>query len=130
MGIDIFMAVLGYAGAVGIAIFSLPGLIHTLKTKRTSGINPWMFLILALSALFFAISGFYNVAKTGAEGNQFSIAVASANILSFTFALLTLIAKFINCRKAKKAGKTEREYEEDREKAKNTKSTTSSTVTA
>lgn len=37
--LDIFMQIIGYLGAVGIAIFSMPQLINLIKTKDTTHVN-------------------------------------------------------------------------------------------
>ncbi|BAC43955.1 hypothetical protein D8X55_01670 [Malacoplasma penetrans] len=114
---DIFMSIIGYMGAVGIAIFSLPELIRSLRSRRTSGINVWLFLLLMVSSACFFISGFYNFAQNLARdgwtsANQFALAVAVANIFSFLVPSTLLSYKLFHILMAKKQGITEKEYED------------------
>ncbi|MCF0217868.1 MAG: hypothetical protein HUJ42_02375 [Malacoplasma sp.] len=114
-GLDIFMDVLGYLAAVGIAVFSMPGLIACIKTKRTSDVNMWLFLILMVSSLLFWITGFYGIGVRGF--NAFNCAVAVANVFSWAIALAILVFKWVNMSKAKKLNLTEKEYEQQRAEA-------------
>lgn len=113
---DILMAILGYAGAIGIAIFSLPELIRCLKNKETSNINVWLFILLMVSSACFWISGFYSLSKNLDSGwnqtNSFSLAVAIANIFSFLVPAILLSYKLYHVLMAKKHGLTEKQYEE------------------
>lgn len=120
-GIDIFMVILGYMGAIGISIFSSPELVRCIKTKKTSGVNVYLFGLLMFSSACFFISGFYNVSKEialGATDYAFSLAVAVANVFSFIVPLIILLIKASNIIKAKKLGITEKEYEERMQKSK------------
>lgn len=120
-GLDIFMQILSYLGAVGIAIFSCPELIKSFKTKKTSGINIYLFILLMVSSACFFITGFYNVSKDLNAGKgigdiAFSLAVAIANVFSFIVPFTLMIYKGIHVLKAKKLGLTEKQYEELLEK--------------
>lgn len=119
MSVDIFMQVLSYLAALGIAIYCVPLLISVLKTKQTSGINLLMFLIVTTSAILFSITGFYSAFSKGVDsetlkssGTQFGIAVSIANVISALISSITLIIKFNNIFKAKKLKISEKEYEE------------------
>ncbi len=111
---DIFMSVLGYIGAVGIAFFSFPEIIRCFKNKSTVGVNVWLFGLLAISSACFWISGFYNVNQDILSGNDFSfgLAVAIANLFSFLSPVIILIYKSINVLVAKKHNMSEKEYQE------------------
>lgn len=117
MGLDIFMQILGYMGAIGIAIFSTPEIIRCFKTKRTSQVNIYLFILLIFSSACFFISGFYNISKVLNDGGTisdiaFSLAVAIANVFSFIMPFIILIYKTINVLKAKKLNMSEKEYED------------------
>ncbi|MDE5767490.1 MAG: hypothetical protein K2H56_02970 [Malacoplasma sp.] len=111
---DIFMQVLGYIGAIGIAFFSFPEIIRCFKSKSTVNVNVWLFGLLAVSSACFWITGFYNVSKDVAAGNDFSfgLAVAIANVFSFLSPVIILFYKLINVLAAKKHGMNEKEYQE------------------
>lgn len=110
---DIFMTILGYVGAVGIAIFSLPELIRCLKNKKTSDINVALFLLLAFSSTCFYVTGFYNIKWSNLDSQQmFNLAVAIANVFSFSVPAILLSYKLVNRVLAKKNNMTEKEYEE------------------
>lgn len=114
--LDIFMQILGYAGAVGIAVFSSPELIRCIRTKKTSSVNVPLFILLMTSSACFFISGFYNISKTDPADTQFAfnLAVSVANVFSFLVPLTILTLKGLNVMKAKKLGITEKELEERR----------------
>lgn len=111
---DIFMSILGYLGAVGIAIFSLPELIRCFKNKKTSDINILLFLLLAFSSMCFFVSGFHNIKwkELNQSQNMFNLAVAIANVFSFAVPTILLSYKAINHFAAKRRNMTEKEYEE------------------
>ena len=112
--VDTFMTILGYLGAVGIAIFSLPELIRCFKNKKTSDINVLLFLLLAFSSFCFFTSGFHNIdwKMIKEPQNMFNLAVAIANVFSFTVPTILLCYKTINYFVAKRRNMTEKEYEE------------------
>lgn len=115
---DVLMTIIGYLGAIGIAIFSTPELIRCFKNKSTANVNVWLFALLMFSSACLYISGFYQLAQTLSGPNpdvtkwSFSLAVAIANVFSFLVPLIILIYKLINHTKAKKLNMTEKEYEE------------------
>lgn len=118
--LDIFMQVLGYMGAVGISIFSCPELIRCIRSKKTSDVNIYLFILLMTSSACFFISGFYNVSKFIEDGKgpsdwAFPLAVAIANVFSFLVPLTILSYKAVNVLAAKKMGITEKELEAKRE---------------
>lgn len=114
-GLDIFMQILGYLGAVGIAVFSSPQLISLIKTRDTRHVNSYLFGLLALASLFFMVSGFYSFAqqldRDGMNtGAAFQLAVSIANFFSGSIAGLVLLFKLVNKINAKKNNMTEAEY--------------------
>lgn len=117
--LNIFMQVLGYMGAVGIAIFSLPELINVFKSRKTSHLKKsscMLFTLLMCSSAFFFISGFYTAAKLTSEGTDasFNFAVAAANVFSFLTPATIMTYKLISILIAKKHGITEEELEQRR----------------
>ncbi len=112
--LDIFMQIIGYLGAVGIAIFSMPQLINLIKTKDTTHVNAWLFGLLAISSLCFMVSGFYSFAgmlqEKGINGAAFQLAVSIANFFSCSIATIVLIFKLVIKIKSKKLNMTEAEY--------------------
>lgn len=118
--LDIFMQVIGYMGAIGIAIFSMPQLISIIKTKNTSNVNAWLFGLLAISSLCFMISGFYSfyitLSESGINSAAFQLAVSIANFFSFAIATIVLIFKLVNKIRAKKVNMTEAEFCNQRSK--------------
>lgn len=125
-GLDIFIMVLGYLGAVGIAIFSFPEVYNVLKNRKTSHLNKTsvsLFTLLFFSSLFFAISGFYNFAnaldKNAGQMTtdlSFSLAVAIANVFSCLAPSVILSFKLVRYRMAKSLGISEKELEERNKK--------------
>ncbi|MDE7112422.1 MAG: hypothetical protein K2N92_02360, partial [Malacoplasma sp.] len=105
---DVFMQVIGYIGAIGIAFFSFPEIIRCFKNKNTVNVNVWLFGLLAVSSACFWITGFYNVSKDVEAGADFSfgLAVAIANVFSFLSPVIILFYKLVNVMKAKKHGMT------------------------
>lgn len=122
---EIFMQILGYLGAIGIAIFSMPELVNVIKTKKTWHLNSWLFGLLAFASYCFVISGFYNIGIPLSEGKTFDtslafqLAVTIANIFSGSVALIILVFKWVNIFKAKKRGISEKEYFELKNKKDN-----------
>ena len=116
-GLDIFMQVVGYLGALGIAIFSFPEVIRCFKNKSTADVNVWLFGLLAVSSACFWITGFYNLSKSNSATDSsfaFNLAVAVANLFSFLSPVVILSFKLVNVLKAKKLGMNERQYQESR----------------
>lgn len=112
-GVDIFMSILGYIGAVGIAVFSFPEVIKVFRIRKTSDVNVPLFFLLMVSSSLFYITGFYNLSKESINkpSAYFSMAVAIANVFSFIAPFIVLSYKLSNVLKAKKLNMTEKEYE-------------------
>lgn len=113
--IDILITVIGYLGAIGIAIFSMPEVVNVIKRKKTNHISMTLFLILMISSLCFVISGFYNVSKDIIAGVDsvkwsFALAVTIANVMSCLSAGIVVFFKTYNLIMAKKKNMTEEEY--------------------
>ncbi|MBD5445923.1 MAG: hypothetical protein HDR31_01245 [Mycoplasma sp.] len=121
-GIDIFIMIIGYVGAVGIAIFSFPEVYNVLKNKKTSHLNKTsvsLFTLLFFSSLCFAVSGFYNFSKDlglnegqMTTGLAFSLAVSIANVFSCLAPSIILTFKLVRSRIAKNNNITELELEQ------------------
>jgi MtN3 and saliva related transmembrane protein len=94
-------------GAVFIAVFSLPNLISVLRTKNTAGINLAMYLIFTFACIMFAIYGAGMIADNYLGGG---LPVLLSNTFCIVIAVITLVIKFMNMRRAKKAGQTELQY--------------------
>lgn len=125
-GLTIFFTVIGYIGAVGIAIYNIPVLIDLFKNKRTSHLNKHtllLFIILTTGAVCLAASGLYTLGvdpnPDWAGSASFSLSVAIANIFSFSTSFAVLGYKWYRVKQAKKLGITEKELEE-RDAAKKT----------
>lgn len=121
---DIVITVIGYLGAIGIAIFSMPEVINVIRKKKTSHINMALFLILMISSFCFVVSGFYNVSKdimTGVDSTKwsFSLSVAIANVMSWLSSSIVVFVKTYNIIMGKKKNMTEEEYGNYRANKKN-----------
>lgn len=104
---DIVITIIGYLGAVGIAIFSMPEVFNVIRKKKTNHINMALFLILMISSFCFVISGFYNIAKDISSGVDaikwsFALAVAIANVMSGLSAGIVVFVKTYNIIMGKK----------------------------
>ncbi|UVT32125.1 hypothetical protein [Mesomycoplasma hyorhinis] len=113
-GLDIFMQVLSYGGAIGVAIFSIPEVINIAKFKRTHHLNKILFIILFLASLCFFVSGVYFCIKSTEVA--FQAAVTTANGISMLSSGFILVQKFWNIHNAKKLGITEAEFAQKRVK--------------
>lgn len=112
---DIVITVIGYLGAIGIAIFSMPEVFNIIRKKKTSHINMALFLILMISSFCFVVSGFYNVSKdiiAGVDSTKwsFSLSVSIANVMSWLSASIVVFVKTYNIIMGKKKNMTEEEY--------------------
>ncbi|WPL37071.1 hypothetical protein [Malacoplasma iowae] len=121
---DIVITIIGYLGAVGIAIFSMPEVFNVIRKKKTNHINMALFLILMISSFCFVISGFYNIAKDISSGVDaikwsFALAVAIANVMSGLSAGIVVFVKTYNIIMGKKNKMTEEEYGNYRANKKN-----------
>lgn len=121
---DIVITVIGYLGAIGIAIFSMPEVFNVIRKKKTSHINMALFLILMISSFCFVVSGFYNVAKdimAGVDSSKwsFSLSVAIANVMSWLSSSIVVFVKTYNIIMGKKKNMTEEEYGNYRANKKN-----------
>lgn len=106
---EIFATVLGYLGAICIAVFSSPQLIRVIKTKDTYSVPLLMFSILAFGSFCFMIQGIINICLNPNIWGTY-IGVTIANIFSFILSASVLIIKLIYMYRAKKAGISERDY--------------------
>lgn len=115
-GLEIFMQILSYGGAIGVAVFSIPEVINIARFKRTHHLNKILFIILFLAALFFFVSGVYFCKKLSDIGLDvaFQAAVTAANGVSMICSGFILIQKFYNISNAKKLGITEAEFAKKR----------------
>ncbi len=78
-----YSTLIGYMAAFCTTVSFLPQAIKTIKTKDTSGISLTMYSIFALGTLFWLIYGTLN----------HDFPVATANAITFVFALIILIYK-------------------------------------
>lgn len=106
---SIFAMVLGYIGAVCIAVFSSPSLINVIKTKDTTVISTLMFTILTVGAFGFMMQGIINM-SIGAATVSAVLAVTLSNVICFLLALSVLIIKLVFVHNAKKLNISEKEY--------------------
>lgn len=102
---------IGLIAATLIAIFSMPQLIKTIKTKNTESVSLWTFILLVVGDLFFAIQGLamlcdkelIEVGKNISSG----LPLFLANIISCTSSAIVLFFKIRNMVWAKRRGITE-----------------------
>jgi uncharacterized protein with PQ loop repeat len=94
-------------GAVFIGIFSLPNLISVLKTKNTAGINLPMYIIFVASCICFSIYGLGMALDNNLLGG---LPTLISNCFCVVIGMITLVIKFCNMHKARKAHMTEIEY--------------------
>jgi uncharacterized protein with PQ loop repeat len=94
-------------GAVFIAIFSLPNLISVLRTKNTAAINLPMYIIFTFACIMFTIYGGGMCSDHNLGGG---LPVLISNAFCIVIAIITLIIKFKNMHRAKKADQTELQY--------------------
>jgi uncharacterized protein with PQ loop repeat len=94
-------------GAVFIGIFSLPNLINVLKTKNTVGINLPMYIIFTFACIMFSV---YGLGMTIDKNISGGLPTMVSNLFCVAIAITTLIIKFKNLSRAKKAGMTELRY--------------------
>ncbi len=106
---ETFATVLGYLGAICIAIFSSPQLIRVIKTKDTYSVPLLMFSILAFGSLCFTIQGITNICLNPNIWGTY-IGVTIANIFSFILSASVLTIKLIYMYRARKAGMSEKDY--------------------
>ncbi|WEK82830.1 MAG: hypothetical protein L3I91_01685 [Mycoplasma sp.] len=86
------VTVLGYIGAVCIALYTLPGAIRILKTKDASGVDLPLFSILTFGALLFFISGLISAIALG-HTDGLTIGVCAANGICTVGSGITLFFK-------------------------------------
>ena len=106
---EVAITIIMTLGAIFIAIFSIPNLIHVIKTKNTLSVNLWMYLILLFSCCCFATYGLgmvLNPKLSLANG----LPVMIANICCITICCITLYYKFSNMARARAHKMTELEY--------------------
>ena len=100
--------VLGILGAVCIAIYIIPQMIKTLKSKNTSGVSLIMFIFSLLGSLFFTIMAILEIVEDYDVAAW--IGVFIGNICSTTCGAIVLSYKLHHLIKAKKLGISEAEY--------------------
>ena len=108
---------IGLIAAILIAIFSMPQLIKTIKTKNTESVSLWTFILLVVGDLFFAIQGLamlcdqelIDVGKNISSG----LPLFLANLISCTSSAIVLFFKVRNMLWAKRRGITETQLAEN-----------------
>ena len=100
--------VMGILGAVCIAIYIIPQMVKTLKSKNTSGVSLIMFIFSLLGSLFFTIMAIFEIVA-GLDVSAW-IGVFIGNVCSTTCGAIVLSYKLHHVIKAKKLGITEVEY--------------------
>lgn len=102
---------IGLIAAILIAIFSMPQLIKTIKTKNTESVSLWTFILLVVGDLFFAIQGLAMLCDQEliAVGKNISsgLPLFLANLISCTSSSIVLFFKVRNMLWAKRRGITE-----------------------
>lgn len=108
---------IGLIAAILIAIFSMPQLIKTFKTKNTESVSLWMFVLLVVGDLFFAIQGLAMLCDPRLKASGTNIATGLplflANVISFTSSSIVLFFKIRNMIWAKRRGITETQLAEN-----------------
>lgn len=101
----------GIVAAVLIAVFSMPQLIKTVKTKNTESVSLWMLLLLVVGDFCFGIQGLAILLDKALieQGKNIStgLPLFLANVISCTSSAIVLFFKIRNMRWAKKRGITE-----------------------
>ena len=100
----------GIIAAVLIAVFSMPQLIKTVKTKNTESVSLWMLLLLVVGDFCFGIQGLailLDKGLTGGKNISTGLPLFLANVISCTSSAIVLFFKIRNMRWAKKRGITE-----------------------
>ena len=80
---------IGYIGATLTTVSFLPQAIQTIKTRDTSGISFWMYLMFVTGVVFWLVYGILLENKT----------IIIANIVTLILASSVLAIKVHNCRK-------------------------------
>lgn len=114
---SLFIDILGYLGAFGVAIVSLPLLIKVIKTKNTTAINLSMMCLIIISSILFLITGIYSGVKT--QFNGLNIAVIVSNSCAGINASIVSSFKIINLIKSKRKEISEEELIQQKLNAKN-----------
>lgn len=104
---DLFIDILGYFAAFGVAVVSLPLLIRVIKTKNTTTINLSMMSLIIVSSILFLITGIYSGVKT--QFNGLNIAVIVSNSCAGINASIVSSFKIINLIQCKKMKISEEE---------------------
>lgn len=87
-----FFTLLGYTAACLTTLSFLPQALKTIRTKDTSGISFWMYLIFSTGVLLWVVYGLHLKDP----------AIFLANMITFLFAAIILIYKIVNIRKGEK----------------------------
>ncbi|MDR3163611.1 MAG: hypothetical protein LBT77_00865 [Mycoplasmataceae bacterium] len=98
----------GVVAAICIAVFVIPQVFNLLRTKNTTHINIWMYLIYAVGCYVYVIIGIINASITGNifNGLQFILANGTASIVT----TIILVWKIHNLLRANKLHVTEAQY--------------------
>lgn len=98
---------IGLIAAVCIAIFSMPQLIKTIKTKHTEGLSIMMLSLLVFGDFCFALNGIGMLIDNNLAGG---LPLLLANIVACSTSAVLLMIKFNAMRWAKKFGVSEKAY--------------------
>ena len=114
-GLEIASLLLGFIGAILIAIYTFPLLIRILKTKDSSIVSAPMFIVLNSGDLLFIIQGIISLVNAINKNDVVTWSVTMlpiflANCVCIISSGITLYIKFLNLFRAKKANMTEQEY--------------------
>lgn len=102
--------IFGFIASALIAVFSMPQLIKTIKTKNTESVSLWMLLLLVIGDFCFGVNGLAGLCDAEAEmftKMSVSLPLFLANAISCTTSAIVLFFKIRNMRWAKKRGITE-----------------------
>lgn len=100
---------IGFIASACIAIFTLPQLYITIKTKDTSMINLWMYIIFFIGCLCFLIDGIGMMTDPSMLVTK-GIPIMVANGVAWISGSITLGLKFYNMILAKKNKMTETQW--------------------
>ncbi len=107
---------IGIIAAILIAIFSMPQLIKTIKTKNTESVSLWTFILLVVGDLFFAIQGLGILCDPSMDSAlriSNGLPLFLANLVSCTSSAIVLFFKVRNMLWAKRRGITETQLAEN-----------------
>jgi len=102
--------IIGLFAAVCIAVYMIPQLYKTLKTKDTSGISIAMFVIALLGDLFFVINGIGILCSDAKDKVSAGLPILLANLAAFIISAIIAFYKFRNMYRARKLNVTEKTF--------------------